>query len=50
MEGKLKQLDAEKDELKKYQDADRERRSLEYGIYNMQISDTKAKLIKVIKF
>ena len=47
MEGKLKQLDAEKEELAKYQAVDKERRSLEYAIYNNQISDTRAKLDQV---
>lgn len=47
MEGKLKQLDAEKEELAKYQAVDKERRSLEYAIYNKDISDTRTKLEQV---
>lgn len=47
MEGKLAQLDAEKEELAKYQTVDRERRSLEYAIYNNEISKTRKQLEKV---
>lgn len=33
IENRLKELDEEKDELKQYQEADRERRCIEYAIY-----------------
>jgi len=42
MEAKLKQLDAEREELAKYQKIDRERRSLEYAIHDKEVSDTRA--------
>ena len=44
MESKLKQLDAEREELEKYQKIDRERRSLEYAIHDKEVSDTRAAL------
>lgn len=47
MEAKLKQLDAERDELAKFQAIDRERRSLEYAIHDKEVSDAAAKLEEV---
>ena len=47
MEAKLKQLDQEKEELAKYQRIDKERRSLEYTIYEKERLETQAKLEKV---
>jgi hypothetical protein len=44
---RLSELDAERDELAKYQQVDRQRRSLEYTIYDKELSDTKAKLEQV---
>ncbi len=47
MEAKLKQLDAESDELAKYQAIDRECRSLEYAIHDKEVSDARTKLEEV---
>lgn len=47
METKLKQLDAERDELAKYQAIDRECRSLEYAIHDKEVSDARIKLEEV---
>lgn len=47
MEAKLKQLDAERDELAKYQAIDRECRSLEYAIHDKEVSDARTKLEEV---
>ena len=44
MEAKLKQLDAERDELAKYQAIDQECRSLEYAIHDKEVSDARTKL------
>ena len=44
MEAKLRQLDAEKKELAEYQQHDRNRRSLEYAIYDKEVTDTRSKL------
>ena len=50
MEAKLKQLDAERDELAKYQAIDRECRSLEYAIHDKEVSDARTKLDEVHHF
>ena len=47
MEAKLKQLDAERDELAKYQAIDRECRSLEYAIHDKEVSDARTRLEEV---
>jgi len=41
---RLKTLEKEKQELKAYQELDRERRALEYTIYSKELFDTKANL------
>ena len=43
----LKTLEAEQAELAKYQAADKERRSLEYTIYDKEIAQTRDKLEQV---
>ena len=47
MEAKLKQLDAEREELAKYQSIDREVRSLEYAIHDKEVSDAGSRLEQV---
>jgi len=44
IEGRLAELDAEKDELQKYIDLDKTRRSLEYTIYENELSEARGKL------
>ncbi|EPQ26730.1 uncharacterized protein PFL1_05709 [Pseudozyma flocculosa PF-1] len=39
IENRLKELDDEKEELKQYYEKDKERRCLEYGIYQRELSD-----------
>ncbi|KAI3952588.1 hypothetical protein MKW98_015817 [Papaver atlanticum] len=41
---RLKELDEEKEELKKYQQLDKKRRSLEYAIYDKQLVDARQQL------
>ena len=47
LETKLKELDEERAELAQYQQIDKQRRSLEYAIYDKEISDIRAKLEQV---
>ena len=47
MEERLSTLEAEKEELKKYQELDKQRRSLEYTIHDKELRDTREKLEKV---
>ena len=47
IEQRLGELDAEKDELQKYLEHDRTKRSLEYTIYEKDLSETRAKLDEV---
>eukprot|EP00884_Botryococcus_braunii_P023147 jgi/Botrbrau1/9516/Bobra.0211s0007.1 len=47
LEGKLKELDAEREELAKFQSLDKQRRSLEYAIYDKEIADTRDRLDEV---
>ena len=47
IESRLKELDEEKDELQRYTALDRDRRSLEYTVYEKDLSDTRAKLDEV---
>ena len=47
IEGRLAELDDEKDELQKYTDLDKTRRSLEYTIYEQDLSDTRNKLDEI---
>jgi structural maintenance of chromosome 3 (chondroitin sulfate proteoglycan 6) len=44
IEARLAELDSEKDELKAFQNLDRERRALEYTIYVKELDDAKAAL------
>jgi len=44
IESRLSELDAEKEELQKYTDLDKMRRSLEYTIYEQDLSETRGKL------
>ncbi|KAJ3438560.1 structural maintenance of chromosomes protein [Anaeramoeba flamelloides] len=47
IELRLKELDEEKEELKQYQLLDRQRRSLEYTIYDHQLTSLRMKLDKI---
>nr|VDC80666.1 unnamed protein product [Brassica rapa] len=44
LDEKLRELDEEKDELRKYQQLDKQRKSLEYTIYEKELHDTREKL------
>lgn len=48
LDERLKELDEEKEELKKYQQLDKQRKSLEYTIYDKELQDAKQKLAEVI--
>ncbi|KAH7431805.1 hypothetical protein KP509_08G067300 [Ceratopteris richardii] len=47
IEERLKELDEEREELKKYQELDRQRRSLEYTIFEKELLDTRQKLDEI---
>lgn len=47
IESRLAELDEEKDELQKYTDLDKTRRSLEYTIYEQDLSDARSKLDEI---
>ncbi|CAI0541715.1 unnamed protein product [Linum tenue] len=47
LDERLKELDAEKDELRKYQQLDKQRKSLEYTIYDKELQDARQKLKEV---
>ncbi|KAH7436477.1 hypothetical protein KP509_05G021600 [Ceratopteris richardii] len=47
IEERLQELDEEKEELKKYQQLDRQRRSLEYTIFEKELQDTRQKLDEI---
>lgn len=47
LEERLRDLDEEKEDLKKYQQLDKQRRSLEYTIYDKELNDAKQKLLEV---
>ena len=47
LDDRLRELDEEKEELKKYQQLDRQRKSLEYTIYDKELHDAKQQLAKV---
>lgn len=47
LEGRLKELDSERQELAKFQNLDKQRRSLEYAIYDKEITETRDKLDEV---
>ena len=44
---RLSELNEEREELVKYQEVDRKRRSLEYTLFEKELSDTRAKLEEV---
>lgn len=46
---RLKELDEEKAELKDYQQLDKQRKSLEYSIYDKQLNDAQRELDEVKK-
>ena len=47
LDERLKELDEEKEELRKYQQLDKQRKSLEYTIYDKEIHDARQKLVEV---
>jgi hypothetical protein len=47
IEERLKELDEEKEELKKYQQLDKQRRSLQYTIFEKELLDARQKLEEV---
>ncbi|WCJ28438.1 Structural maintenance of chromosomes protein 3 [Euphorbia peplus] len=47
LDTRLKELDEEKEELRKYQQLDRQRKSLEYTIYDKELHDAQQKLGEV---
>ncbi|KAK9866710.1 hypothetical protein WJX84_008069 [Apatococcus fuscideae] len=47
LEFRLKELDEERAELAQYQQIDKQRRSLEYAIYDKEISDIRSKLEQI---
>ncbi|PIN05754.1 hypothetical protein CDL12_21708 [Handroanthus impetiginosus] len=47
LDDRLRELDEEKEELKKFQQLDRQRKSLEYTIYDKELHDAKQQLLKI---
>ncbi|KAL8029530.1 hypothetical protein ABFS82_14G227100 [Erythranthe guttata] len=47
LDDRLRELDEEKEELKKYQQLDRQRKSLEYAIYDKELHDARQQLVKI---
>nr|POE68624.1 structural maintenance of chromosomes protein 3 [Quercus suber] len=47
LDERLKELDEEKEELRKYQQLDKQRKSLEYTIYDKEVHDARQKLAEV---
>ncbi|KAL2642026.1 hypothetical protein R1flu_009613 [Riccia fluitans] len=47
IEERLKELDEEKEELRKYQQLDKQRRSLEYTVFEKELSETRQKLEEI---
>ncbi|XP_019434196.1 PREDICTED: structural maintenance of chromosomes protein 3 [Lupinus angustifolius] len=47
LDERLKELDEEKEELRKYQQLDKQRKSLEYAIYNKEVQDAQQKLTEI---
>jgi structural maintenance of chromosome 3 (chondroitin sulfate proteoglycan 6) len=47
LEERLRELDEEKEELKKYQQLDKQRRSLEYTILDHELNDARNELASV---
>lgn len=50
LDERLKELDEEKEELRKYQQLDKQRKSLEYTIYDKELHDARHKLGEVSSF
>jgi structural maintenance of chromosome 3 (chondroitin sulfate proteoglycan 6) len=48
LDERLKELDEEKEELGKYQLLDKQRKSLEYAIFNKEVQNAQQKLAEVI--
>ena len=48
IETRLKELEDEKEELKAYQELDRERRALEYTLYTKELQSTNETLRRVL--
>lgn len=48
LEERLAELDEEREELAKYRQVDKERRSLEYTIYDKDLHETRLNLEKVL--
>ena len=47
LDERLRELDEEKEELKKYQQLDKQRKSLEYTIFDKELHDARQKLMEV---
>jgi len=47
LDERLKELDEEKEELRKYQHLDKQRKSLEYAIFSKEVQDAQQKLAEV---
>ncbi|KAJ4724659.1 Structural maintenance of chromosomes protein [Melia azedarach] len=47
LDERLKELDEEKEELRKYQQLDKQRKALEYTIYDKELHDARQKLMEV---
>ncbi|KAL1348062.1 hypothetical protein AAHE18_07G051900 [Arachis hypogaea] len=47
LDERLKELDEEKEELRKYQQLDKQRKSLEYAIYSKEVQDAQQKLMEI---
>ncbi|RDX67918.1 Structural maintenance of chromosomes protein 3 [Mucuna pruriens] len=47
LDERLKELDEEKEELRKYQQLDKQRKSLEYAIYSKEVQDAQQKLTEI---
>jgi len=48
LDERLKELDEEKEELRKYQQLDKQRKSLEYAIFSKEVQDAQQKLTEVL--
>ncbi|KGN54455.2 structural maintenance of chromosomes protein 3 isoform X1 [Cucumis sativus] len=47
LDERLRELDEEKEELRKYQQLDKQRKALEFTIYDKEVHDTRQKLLEV---
>lgn len=50
LDERLKELDEEKEELRKYQQLDKQRKSLEFTIYDKELHDARQKLAEVSQY